>query len=129
VAALVASFLGFSATAAEPFQMNSVMLLQPESVLEERVSSVESLASFISQVQAAAAAALADMPLHPASGHLIFAGRPGGQSMVWLDVEPELPQQTASTLKSALLRVRGVEVRSGVIVFALNASFGGRTAV
>lgn len=127
--ALLASMLiGFTASAATPYRMDSLTLLQPDFVLKERVPSIDSLSAYIKDVQGAAAAALAEEPPHPASGHLVLAVRPGRQSMVWLDFEPDLPEATAAKLRAAILAVPAFEAREGVVVFSLNSSLWGAAA-
>lgn len=113
------------ASAAEPYRTESVILLQPDFVLQERVPSVDSLSAYIKAVQSVAGAVLAEEPPSPASGFLVLAVRPGGRSMVWLDTRPGLAARTAGRLRAAVLAVPPFEARGGTVVFALNASLWG----
>ncbi len=128
LALLASMFLAFTASAATPYRMDSIMLLQPEFVLKERVPSVDSLSGYIRAVQGAAASALANESAHPASGHLVLAVRPGKQSMVWLDFKPALPEATAARLRAAILAVPAFEARQGVVVFSLSSSLWGASS-
>jgi hypothetical protein len=114
--------LGSPAFAATPYRMENVMLLQPDFVLKERAPSVESLSQYIKAVQGAAEKALSGEHPHPAGGYLVLAVRPGGQSMVWLDFKPHLPELIATKLRKAILEVPAFDARGGVVVFALNSS-------
>lgn len=128
LAVLASMLIGFTASAATPYRMDSVTLLQPDFVLKERVPSIDSLSGYIRAVQGAAAAALEKAPSHPASGHLVLAIRPGKQSMVWLDFKPSLPEATAEKLRTAILAVPAFEALAGVVVFSLNSSLWGSPA-
>ena len=125
IAVLGAMLLSFSAAAAPPYHTESIVLLQPDFVLKERVPSVQSLSEYVKAVQAAAGEALAGQEPHPACGYLVLAVRPGGQSMVWLDFKPSLPADSANRLRAAVLRVPTFASRNGVVVFALNSSLWG----
>lgn len=128
LAVLAAILLSSAATAAEPYKTGSIMLLQPDFVLEERVPSVDSLSDYIKAVEAAAANALAGEEPHAASGFLVLAVRPGRRSMVWVNFEPDLPASIADKLRTAILAVPAFEARGGVVVFALNSSLWGAPA-
>lgn len=126
--ALSAACLTFTATAATPYHSESVMLLQPDSVLQERVPSVDALANYIKAVQATSDQALSGQAPSPTGGYLVLAVRPGGQSMVWLDFKPALPAPTAAKLRAAILAVPAFEAQNGVVVIALNSSLWGAPA-
>jgi hypothetical protein len=128
LAALAAIILSSAAATAASYRTESVMLLQPDFVLEERVPSVDSLSEYIKAVQLAAESALAGEDPHPTSGYLVLAVRPGGRSMVWLDFEPDLPESIQAKLRTAILAVPAFEARGGVVVFALNSSLWGSPA-
>jgi len=117
-----ALLLSGSANAAPPYRTESVVLLQPQFVFEERAPSVQLLSDYIKSVQTAAQQALEGEAPYPASGYLVLAVRPGGRSMVWLDFQPSLPEPVASKLRAAILAVPAFEARKGVVVFALNSS-------
>lgn len=122
---LTAAILTFAAFAATPYRTEGMVLLQPEFVLKERVTSIESLAGYVKAVQSSAGEALSDTTPTPASGYLVLAVRPGGQSMVWLDFNPALPEPVAARLRTAILAVPAFEARNGVVVFALKSSLWG----
>ncbi|MBD9437960.1 hypothetical protein IB223_17815 [Pseudoxanthomonas sp. PXM03] len=104
------------------------MLLLPDSVLQERVPSVDALANYIKAVQTSSEQALSGQAPSPTGGHLVLAVRPGGQSMVWLDFKPALPGPTAAKLRAAILAVPAFEAQAGVVVVALNSSLWGAPA-
>jgi len=112
---LTAAILTFAAFAATPYRTEGMVLLQPEFVLKERVTSIESLAGYVKAVQSSAGEALSDTTPTPASGYLVLAVRPGGQSMVWLDFNPALPEPVAARLRTAILAVPAFEARNGVV--------------
>ena len=126
---LTAVIFTFTAFAATPYRTESIMLLQPDFVLKERVPSIDSLSGYIKAVQSSAGHALSGTTPTPASGYLVLAVRPGGQSMVWLDFKPALPEPTAAKLRAAILSVPAFEANNGTVVFALNSSlWGGQPA-
>jgi hypothetical protein len=122
---LLATLVGVPCFAAPPYALNSVTLLQPESVLQERVARPEDLAAYITAVNAAAAEALAQQVPHPAAGFVVLAVRPRGGSRVWLDFAPPLPKAVDARLRSALEAVEPFRARIGVVVVALNTSLWG----
>jgi len=124
-ALLLFALASLPTVAATPYKTESVMLLQPDSVLKERVPSVVGLSDYIKALQAAADGALATEPASPASGYLVVAVRPGRQSMAWLDFKPALPAPIAERIRAAIRGVPPFEARGGVVVFALNASLWG----
>ena len=125
IVALLAVLLSGSAFAAKPYNMQSVVLLQPDFVLSERVE-VTDLSNYIKSVTAAADTTIAGIgkPV-PASGFIVVAVRPGGQSKVWLDFSPALPSAVAAQLRSSLEKVTPFRAKGGVVVFALNSTLWG----
>ncbi|XQA65156.1 hypothetical protein ACM9XC_17205 [Xanthomonas sacchari] len=120
---LVAMMSSGALSAAEPFRMQNLMLLQPESVMRDRAESVEDLAAYVKALNATASRELAPVATpRPAAGFVAVAVRPGGRSRVWLDVTPALPDAVANTLVTALERVPPFEAKGGVVVFALNVT-------
>lgn len=114
------------ANAAESMQMFGVTLLQPEHVLQERVSKVTDLSDYLKAVQATVAQAVAASPPHrPASGFIVVAVRPGQKSNAWLDITPPLSQQEASKVLAAAKNVRPPSVRGGVVVVAIKVGLWG----
>ncbi len=79
-------------SAAEPFRMQNLMLLQPDSVMRERAEHIEALAAYVKALNAAASRELARVGTpRPAAGFVAVAVRPGGRSRIWLDLAPALP--------------------------------------
>lgn len=119
---LITSLASFLVAAAAPYELQSIMLLQPESVIGERVPSVDSLSKYIRAIQAATGSALGNEAPSPASGYIVLAVRPGGESNVWFDFQPALPEETESRLRAAILAVPPFAAKSGTVVFALNVT-------
>ncbi|MET7142532.1 hypothetical protein M3S04_12980 [Xanthomonas sp. PPL139] len=110
-------------SAAEPFRMQNLMLLQPDAVMHERAGNIEALAAYVKALNAAASRELARVGTpRPAAGFVAVAVRPGGRSRIWLDLAPALPDATATTLVTALERVPPFQAKGGVVVFALNVT-------
>ncbi|GJJ00504.1 hypothetical protein RugamoR64_10420 [Duganella rhizosphaerae] len=112
------------ASANTPYETRGVVLLQPESVLNERIQT-NSLASYIRSVNAAATDVFASQTHGPAAGFLVLAIRPGNQSAAWLDVSPALPPDLASDLVARLRALPVPEVQLGPVVFAVRAVLWG----
>lgn len=116
------------AFAAKPYSMESIMLLQPDFVLSERVD-VDDLSEYIKSINSAAEISLAELGNRsPAAGFLVVAVRPNGQSKVWLDFTPGLPSAMANHLRSSLEAVTPFKARVGVVVFAINCTLWGAAA-
>lgn len=117
--------------AAQPFVNAEVVLLQPESVLAQRIADTQRFAAYMAQVEAAAGQAVEGVfQRTPAGGFLVLALRPGGSSgslsRVWLDLDTPLPEATQTAIRSRIEAVPAAEV-SGLVVVSLKASFwGGR---
>jgi|JI7StandDraft_1071085.scaffolds.fasta_scaffold64222_3 hypothetical protein len=124
-AILSTALLSLSAVAATPYKTESIMLLQPDSVLKERVESTKSFADYIKASQAAVETTLASETPSPTSGFIVFAVRPGSESRVWFDFKPELPAETTNRLRTAIQSVATVPVKGGTVVFALRATLWG----
>jgi hypothetical protein len=112
------------ASAASPYEMKGVVLLQPESIIQERIS-VTALAPYIRSVNAAAANVLATRKHPPTGGFLVLAVRPGNQSAMWLDLQPALAPDLAKALTARLRAVPAPTVQTGPVVFAIHASLWG----
>jgi hypothetical protein len=112
------------AFAAAPYEMKGIVLLQPESVVQERVS-VETLAPFIRSVDEIAGKVLGARDDKPAAGYLVIAIRPGNQSAVWVDIAPVLPSAISSALVARLRAIPAPAVDGGPVVFALGVSLKG----
>jgi hypothetical protein len=128
LSALLSILLSGSAFAVKPYSMQNVLLLQPDSVLRERVE-VADLSIYIKSVITAADTSLAgiDKPVSSA-GFIVVAVRPDGRSKVWLDFSPTLPPAIAARLRSSLERVAPFRADGGIVVFALNSTLWGAEA-
>lgn len=111
--------------AEKPFRTENVMLLQPDSVLMERVPAAQDIDAYIKAVQDAAASVLAKEKAYPSNGFLVIAVRPKNKSNIWFDFSPKLPKNMERKLKKKILAISPCSVKSGVIVFALNTSLWG----
>lgn len=101
------------------------MLLQPESVLRERVR-VQELSGYIASVNAAAETSLAGIAEpSPTSGFIVIAVRPDGRSRTWLDFAPALPPTVDARLRSSMEQVATFKATGGLVVFAINATLWG----
>jgi hypothetical protein len=114
------------AVAKTPYEMKDVVLLQPDSVLQERTSA-NALAAYIRSVNAAAADIFAGQEYEPAGGFLVLAIRPGNQSAVWLDIHPALSPNLARALVARLRAIPRPAVEVGPVVFAIRTSLWGGT--
>ena len=114
------------AHAAEPYTKHNVVLLQPSSVLEARVVSLDAMAQYIRAVELAAKeGALAGQSTRPAAGFIVVAVQPGARSRVWLDFDAAPTFETSRQLVTRIGAVPPFEVRSGPVVFALKVGLWG----
>ena len=126
--ALVTSAL--HANAADSMQTFSVSLLQPEHVLQERVSNVSDLSNYLEAVEVNVGKVVATITPHqPASGFIVVAVRPGQKSNAWLDIAPPLSQQEASKLLDAAKSVRPFSAKGGVVLVGLKVGLWGGSEV
>lgn len=112
------------ASAKAPYEVKDIVLLQPEAVLQERVTA-EALVPYIELVNAAALEVLSGQKYEPAGGFLVLAIRPGKQSAAWLDIRPALPPDLARALVARLHALPVPSVEVGPVVFAVRASLLG----
>lgn len=122
---LAALLLSPAAAAQSPYKTENLMLLQPQSVLEARVPSVQALSDYIKAVQATAEGTLQNETPSPASGFIAIAVRPGAQSRVWLDFKPALPKTTSTRLAQAIQAVPPFAAKEGTVVFAIHSTLWG----
>jgi hypothetical protein len=109
-----------SVLAAEPITKFGVVLLQPSSVLEERVPSVDAMADYIKLIEAALREAVLASPLRQsAGGFIVVAVRPGQKSKVWLDFDTLLDSEMGRQIITRATAVAPFEARQGPVVFAL----------
>ena len=108
------------AQAAEPITKFGVVLLQPSSVLEERVPSVDAMADYIKAIEVASREAVLASPLRQAAGgFIVVAVRPGQKSKVWLDFDSLLDSEMSKQIVTRATAVAPFEARQGPVVFAL----------
>lgn len=109
--------------AAEPLVKQGVVLLQPSSVLEERVPSVDAMAEYIRAVEAAAREAVRAGPVKQATGgFIVVAVKPGGKSKVWLDFDTLLDVETGRQIAARIVAVEPFAAHKGPVVFAIKVS-------
>ena len=114
-----------SAFAAKPYQLESLMLMQPDIILRDRIGSTQELANYVTSVGVATESALAAVAPTPTSGFIVLAVRPNGASKVWLDLSPALPTAVGARLRTSIEAVAPFPAKNGVVVFAINASLWG----
>ena len=122
LALLSVAVLSFSAFAATPYKTESIMLLQPDAVMRDRVPSTQAFVDYIKKSQAVAETTLASQSPTPTSGFIVFAVRPDSSKRIWLDFKPELPVETADRLRSAIQDVPVFTSKNETVVFALRAT-------
>ncbi|MCE3606340.1 hypothetical protein LXA47_22440 [Massilia sp. P8910] len=116
-----------SVQAANGVTAGGVVLLQPEPVIQARVTA-DKLAPYLKQVDTAATHALKAAASVPASGgFVVVAIRPGEQSAFWLDFTPPLPRALANDLIAGAKAVR-VPMVKGTVVVAMKYAVAGGTA-
>ena len=123
---LLGCLMSLSTGAQDPLTKGGIVLLQPESVIQARVSSVALLAAYIGAVQSAASEVLAGSK-EPASaaGFLVVAVRPGQGSNAWLDFTPRLSSELEASIVGKIEQVPPPSVREGPIVFAAQVGVWG----
>lgn len=114
---------GPHARASEPVTNFHVVLLQPSSVLEERVPSVDAMAEYIKAVEAALReAVVASGSKQSVGGFIVVAVRPGLQSRVWLDFDTLLDLEVKRQIAIKVNAVKPFEALKGPVVFALKVA-------
>lgn len=109
--------------ASEPITNFNVVLLQPSSVLEARVPSVDALAEYIKAVQAALRdAVVVSGSKQSVGGFIVVAVRPGLQSNVWLDFDQLLDLEARRQIAIKVRAVKPFEANGGPVVFALKVA-------
>jgi hypothetical protein len=122
-AALFSSGVAFSGKA---YQLQSIMLLQPDFILAERLESTQNLADYIENVEKISDKSLASIKSpKPTSGFIVFALRPGGKSKVWFDLSPSLPSVIESRFRADLEAIAPAHIKNNVVIFAVNVSLWG----
>lgn len=118
---LVALSLALSPThAAEPFTRHGVVLLQPSRVVEARVPSVDAMADYIKEVEAAVRQAVHASPSRQSvAGFLVVAVRPGRRSKTWLDFDTLVDLDLQRDIAGRVQAVKPFEAKDGPVVFAV----------
>lgn len=123
---LILAFLSCVAWCAEPVTEFRVVLLQPDDVFRDRVSSVDALAKYIDAIGADIRASVAHATdKTPSGGFVVVAVRPGQRSKVWLDFDVPLSVDLQQDLINGIGRVFPVKVKNGPIAFALEIGVWG----
>jgi hypothetical protein len=122
------AFVAPGVRAADPLTVSNVVLLQPSTVLEARVASVDAMAEYIKAVEAAAREGVAAATARQSvGGFIVVAVRPGLQSKVWLDFDALLDLEAQHHITRKVAAVPPFDARQGAVVFALKvALWGGR---
>ena len=111
------------AQVAEPVTHLGVTLLQPSSVMERRVASVDAMADYIRAVEAAIREAVAASPARQSTGgFIVIAVRPGPASNVWLDFDTLLDLDIRRQIVARIKALPPFEVAQGPVVFGLKVA-------
>jgi hypothetical protein len=125
-ASLLLTFSSFSVQGAELLTMYRVVLLQPDAVFQERVSSADVLAAYIKSVESVINSSLKhNEQKTPTAGFIVIAIRPGQQSNAWLDFDAPLPDTITSEIVTKIRAIMPVRVKDGPIVFAVKVGLWG----
>lgn len=110
------------------FVQKSIVLYQPNEILEARLGDPRPLAAYIRRIDKALAKTLAAAPpMHGFSAAEVIAVKPGASSHAWLVSHSKIPATLAAQLDEAAQSVAPVPVQGGPIAFAIifNAFGGG----
>lgn len=112
-----------AAPMAAPLTRFNVVLLQPSEVLEQRVASVDAMAEYIKQIEAAARdAVVASGAQQAVGGFIVVAVRPGQQSKVWLDFDALTDLEMRRQIVERVGAVKPFDAKDGPVVFALKVA-------
>lgn len=105
--------------AAKVAKLDSVIFLQPDEVMQERITDVRILSNYINTLNKAVdEVALASSDKTPASGYVAIALR-AGKINVWTDFAPKLPKQLSAGIKHSIQQQQSFNPNGGTVVFAL----------
>jgi hypothetical protein len=109
------------------FRLDSVVLYQPDEVLQARGPSAGALAEFVKQVEAAAAEFWSGRPTgEPRPVLVVAAFRPGGRLRVWVEVPDALDLEPVARELAARLEQRSAPVvQHGPVAVAMRMSLWG----
>lgn len=105
----------------------SIVLPQPNNVLQIRLSSVSELANYIKQIQSAANESfqISDV-LKPTSGAIVVAIKPQYRAKFWImSSEYQIPKSILEAFKIRFNKIRPAAVQNGPVVFAINFTING----
>ena len=127
-ARLLATTLALAATltahAVEPLRQHDVVLLQPGTIIEQRIEGgADAMAAYLKTLGAAATETMRANPQQiPSAGFIVVAVRSGNRTHTWFDFKPALSEATMAALTHAVDTTPTMPVKSGEIVFALRVS-------
>lgn len=108
--------------------LQSLVLLQPDFVLQERISDVNAFADFTKRAEKSFQQMLIPEKLPPSSGYMVLAVRSKDQVNVWFDMEPMLPNALEIRLKQHIRKTVGTPVTGGTAIVAISLSINGAKA-
>ncbi len=109
-----------------PFEQRGIIMLQTKDVFLERVSGMEALEVYVKALVDAVDGAVVKQPKSaPSAGFLVVAVKPDGRSRIWLDVDPQLKDDIATSIRSAAQNVPPLPVKNGVVLFGIKISLWG----
>lgn len=107
----------------QAFQTFSIMLMQPEYMLQNRVLDIDAMATYTEQVQAAIKQTVENGGKYPSAGFIALAVKPSGKTHAWLDLDPPLPDAVAHAITAAIKQVPPFKTKDGIVVYALKVGF------
>jgi hypothetical protein len=117
---------GLSARAADSVKTFGIVLFQPDSVLQERVPSLDAMIDYIRAVeQAIQSAVSASDKGSPTAGFVVVAVRPGRKSNVWFDFDPPFSPDVRTAVAARARAVLPFLARDGPVVFAIKVGLWG----
>jgi|GEM_PF-1471645 len=113
-----------SEKSASPFRVNSVVLYQPDEILNARLPSAKSIGELVLRVESAASEFWSTRPVGtPQPVLVVLAIKPGGRMRVWVDVPAaQGAEEGARELTAHLERLPAPVVQHGPVAFAIQAS-------
>lgn len=122
---LTALSSAFALDGSQGFETDSIYLYQPDEVAQARIGTVEDLASYIIQLQAACNEFFATTKT-PETLHIVVAVRPGKRARVWFvsSTRPASEDQR-EPLRKKLEAILPCDVHDGPIAFAISSKLAG----
>ena len=112
-------------TPAPTLQRFGVVLLLPDAQMQERVQSIDAMATYLKAVEAAVGQVTAQPGWAPNAGFVVLVVRPGPEARVWWDWQQPLPATQQQALTDAVAAVPPFVARRGPVVVALKLGWGG----